>query len=29
MLTYRYIDQLSPERAIVIIKDGRSSVVLR
>ena len=29
MLTYRYIDQLSPENAVVIIKDGRSSVVLR
>ena len=29
MLTYRYIDQLSPEMAVMIIKDGRSSVVLR
>jgi len=29
MLTYRYIEQLSPERAVMIIKDGRSSVVLR
>ena len=29
MLTYRYIDQLSPERAVVIIKNGKSSVVLR
>jgi len=29
MLTYRYIDQLSPEMAVMIIKDGKSSVVLR
>jgi regulator of protease activity HflC (stomatin/prohibitin superfamily) len=29
MLTYRYIDQLSPEMAVMIIKNGRSSVVLR
>jgi regulator of protease activity HflC (stomatin/prohibitin superfamily) len=29
MLTYRYIDQLSPKMAIMIIKNGRSSVVLR
>ena len=29
MLTYRYIEQLSPERAVMIIKNGKSSVVLR
>lgn len=29
MLTYRYIDELSPERAVMIIKNGKSSVVLR
>ncbi len=29
MLTYRYIDQLSPERAVMIIKNGKSSVILR
>jgi regulator of protease activity HflC (stomatin/prohibitin superfamily) len=29
MLTYRYIDQLSSERAVMIIKNGKSSVVLR
>jgi regulator of protease activity HflC (stomatin/prohibitin superfamily) len=29
MLTYRYIDQLSPERAVVIIENGRSSVIMR
>jgi hypothetical protein len=29
MLTYRYIDQLSAERAVIIIKNGKSSVVLR
>ena len=28
MLTYRYIEQLSPERAVIIIKNGKSSVVL-
>jgi regulator of protease activity HflC (stomatin/prohibitin superfamily) len=28
MLTYRYIEQLSPERAVMIIKNGKSSVVL-
>ena len=29
MLTYRYIDQLSPEFAVMTIRAGRSSVVLR
>jgi regulator of protease activity HflC (stomatin/prohibitin superfamily) len=29
MLTYRYIDQLSPERAVMIIENGRSSFILR
>ena len=29
MLTYRYIDQLSPEMGVMIIKNGRSSVMLR
>ena len=29
MLTYRYIDQLSPEMAVMIIRDGKSSVILR
>jgi len=29
MLTYSYIDQLSPERAVMIIKNGKSSVVPR
>jgi regulator of protease activity HflC (stomatin/prohibitin superfamily) len=29
MLTYRYIDQLSPEMDVMIIKNGRSSVMLR
>ena len=29
MLTYRYIEQLSPERAVMIIKNGKSSVMLR
>jgi regulator of protease activity HflC (stomatin/prohibitin superfamily) len=28
MLTYHYIEQLSPERAVMIIKNGKSSVVL-
>ena len=28
MLTYRYIDQLSPERAVMIIKNGKTSVML-
>ena len=28
MLTYRYIDQLSADRAVMIIKNGKSSVVL-
>jgi regulator of protease activity HflC (stomatin/prohibitin superfamily) len=29
MLTYRYIDQLSPEMRVMIIKNGTSSVVPR
>ena len=29
MLTYRYIDQLSPELGVIIIKNGRLSVVPR
>jgi regulator of protease activity HflC (stomatin/prohibitin superfamily) len=29
MLTCRYIDQLSPERAVMIIEDGKSSVIFR
>ena len=29
MLTYRYIDQLSPERAVMIIENGKSRVILR
>ncbi len=29
MLTYRYIEQLSPEMGVLIIKNGQSSVVLR
>jgi regulator of protease activity HflC (stomatin/prohibitin superfamily) len=29
MLTYRYIEQLSPEMAVMIIRDGKTSVVLR
>jgi regulator of protease activity HflC (stomatin/prohibitin superfamily) len=29
MLTYRYIDQLSPEMGVIIIKNGRLSVVPR
>ena len=28
MLTYRYIDELSPNRAVIIVKNGKSSVVL-
>jgi regulator of protease activity HflC (stomatin/prohibitin superfamily) len=29
MLTYRYIEQLSPEMAVMIIRNGKTSVVLR